>query len=116
METDHAINETIIMRSYKIDYQNYPFGAMTWPSYFEYCITNAIRYVTISLECNTSIHSVHEKIPPIKFRYFQKNFKHCSFIHASGQQQIDLRDIQQFHLPWNYGAPATRAICDFPYF
>ena len=36
--------------------------------------------------------SVNEKLPPLKFRYFekQKNYlKTCSFIHDSGQQQID---------------------------
>ena len=40
-----------------------------------------------------SILSVNEKLPPLKFRYFEKyeiSFKHCSFIHDSGQYQIDL--------------------------
>ena len=32
------------------------------------------------------------KLPPLKFRYFEEykiSFKNCSFIHDSGQQQID---------------------------
>ena len=36
---------------------------------------------------------VNEKLPPIKFRYFETykiSFKNCSFIYDSGQQQIDL--------------------------
>ena len=39
------------------------------------------------------ILSVNEKLPSLKFQYFEKykiSSKHCSFIHESGQPHIDL--------------------------
>ena len=53
---------------------------------------NKIR-TTWPYEGHQNILSVNEKLPPLKFRYFEKckiSFKHCSFIHDSGQQPIDL--------------------------
>ena len=50
---------------------------------------------TISL----SVLRVNEKLPSLKFRYYEKykiSFKHCSFIHDSGQQQIDLETFNSF--------------------
>ena len=55
-----------------------------------------------------SILSVNEKLPPLKILYFGKykiSFKNCSFIHDSGQQQIDLVIFNS--------STATRAIYDF---
>ena len=44
-----------------------------------------------------NILSVNEKLPPIKFRYFETykiSFKNYSFIFDSGQQQIDFETFK----------------------
>ena len=51
-----------------------------------------------------SIHilSVNEKLPPLKFRYFEKykiSFKHCRFIHDSDQHKIDLETFNSSTSP-----------------
>ena len=48
------------------------------------------------------ILSVNEKLPPLKFRYFENykiSFKNCSFNHDSGQQQIDLNTFNSSTSP-----------------
>ena len=49
-----------------------------------------------------AILSVNEKLPPLKFLYFEKykvSFKNCSFIHDSDQQQIDLETFNSSTSP-----------------
>ena len=56
----------------------------------QYCET------LFSFNCQ-NILSVNEKLPPIKFRYFETykiSFKSFSFIYDSGQQQIDLETFK----------------------
>ena len=55
--------------------------------------------IGITLQLLGHILSVNEKLPPLKFQYFEKykiSFKHCSFIHVSGQPHIDLETFNSF--------------------
>ena len=50
----------------------------------------------------TAFESINEKVPPLKFRYFEKykiSFKNGSFINDSGQQRIDLETFNSSTCP-----------------
>ena len=53
----------------------------------------------ITLQLIGHILSVNKTLPSLKFQYFEKykfSFKHCSFIHESGQPHIDLETVNSF--------------------